>query len=467
MRNPIFSSRTRSSRTRKAIALSIPALLFVAGVAGTVLAATQPASPAPARPATAEAREVLHVRVHSIVHPVLADFLADAVEEADKARAAALIIELDTPGGLLTSTREITQSLLAARTPVVVYVSPSGSQAASAGFFILMAADVAVMAPSTNAGAAHPVGGQGETIEGVLGKKAEEDAAAYIRSLASRYGRNQELAQAAVVESRSFSAEEALQARLIDLIAPGLPQLLLALDGRPVQRGDQTVVMRTANSPIREYEMSGWRDLLGVIAHPNIAYILLTLGGLGLYFELMHPGAVLPGVVGAIFLVLAFFSLSVLPFSYTGLALIFLALLFFIAEIKVTSYGMLTVAGTICLVLGGLMLFKSSEPAMRVSLNLIGALAVLSLGTVGGLLALALRARRRPVTTGKEGMIHQHGVARSDLAPQGKVFIHGEIWDAVAQEPVTRGETVEVVGIRDLLLAVRPVRGGRLSSGNA
>jgi membrane-bound serine protease (ClpP class) len=204
-----------------------------------------------------------------------------------------------------------------------------------------------------------------------------------------------------------------------------------------------------------------------VIAHPNIAYILLALGGLGLIFELVSPGAVLPGVVGAIFLVLAFFSLSVLPFSYTGLALIFLALLFFIAEIKVTSYGMLSVAGTICLVLGGLMLFKSSEPALRVSLSLIGALAVMSLAIVGGLLALALRARRLQVTTGKEGLIHEHGIARSDLAPQGKVFVHGEIWDAVAQEPVTRGETVEVVGIRDLLLAVRPVRGGRLSSGNA
>lgn len=404
--------------------------------------------------------EVLRVRLQSLIHPVAAELVRDAVAEAEAARAAALVIELDTPGGLLTSTRDITRALLGSEVPVVVYVAPSGAQAASAGFFILMAADVAAMAPGTNAGAAHPVDGTGEDIGGTLGKKAEEDAAAWIRSLAARNGRDPKLAQAAVVESRSFSADEALQGRLIDLVAPTFPELLRALEGRPVRRGGSQTVLRTASAPVRDLEMSAWRELLGVIAHPNVAYILLTLGGLGLYFELMTPGAVLPGVVGAVCLVLAFFSLSVLPFNYAGLALILLALLFLIAEIKVTSYGLLSVAGVFCLALGGLMLFKTPDPALRVSVQLIVTLAVLSLAVAGFLAALSLRMRRAPVRTGQEGLLHEQGVARSALAPRGKVFVHGELWDAVAGEPVGQGERVEVVGVEGLTLSVRPVRGG-------
>lgn len=437
-------------RSRRPWVLALLVALL-GGLVGVGLPAAQP---------EAAKGEVLRVRIQSIIHPVSAELVRDAVEAADEARAAVLVIELDTPGGLLTSTREMTQAILGARTPVVVYVAPSGAQAASAGFFLLMAADVAAMAPGTNAGAAHPVDGAGEDIEGVLGKKAEEDAAAFIRSLAARNGRNQELAQAAVVESRSFSADEALQNRLIDVISPSLPELLKALEGRQVRRGGSMVALRTAGAPVRDVEISAWRELLGVIAHPNLAYILLTLGMLGLYFELMSPGAVLPGVVGAICLVLAFFSLSVLPFSYAGLALVLLAVLFFIAEIKVTSYGLLSVAGVVCLVLGGLMLFKTPDPALRVSLQLIVSLAVLSLAVVGFLVFLGLRIRRAPVRTGQEGLIHERGVARSELAPRGKVFVHGELWDAVSKEPVGRGETVEVVEVQGLTLAVRPLRGG-------
>ncbi|HEX2225024.1 MAG TPA: nodulation protein NfeD, partial [Thermoanaerobaculia bacterium] len=343
--------------------------------------------------------EVLRVRLQSLIHPVSAERVVDAVAEAERVRAAALVVELDTPGGLLTSTREITRALLGSRVPVVVYVGPSGAQAASAGFFLLMAADVAAMAPGTNAGAAHPVDGTGDDIGGTLGKKMEEDAAAWIRSLAARNGRNSQLAQAAVVESRSYSADEALAGRLIDLVAPSLPELLRAIDGRAVRgaAGSAPVVLRTAGAPVRDLETSAWRDLLGVIAHPNVAYILLTLGGLGLYFEFMNPGAVLPGVVGAICLVLAFFALSVLPFNQAGVALILLALLFFIAEIKVTSYGLLSVAGAFCLALGGLMLFKTPDPALRVSGQLIVTLALVALAVAGFLAALSLRARHLPV----------------------------------------------------------------------
>lgn len=403
-------------------------------------------------------RPVYRVKVKGAIHPVSAELIGDAIREADAAGAAALVIELDTPGGLVTSTREITSTILSAKTPVVVYISPSGAQGASAGFFILMSADVAAMAPGTNAGAAHPVGGQGETIEGVMGKKIEEDAAANVRSMAVRNGRNVELAQAAVLKSRSYTAHEALEGKLIDLVAPTVPALLNAIDGRPVKRDGQVVTLKTAGAEVIEVEISPFRRFLGVLADPNIASMLLVLGFLGLYFELMNPGAILPGVVGAICLILGFFALSVLPVDYAGLALIFLAVVLFIAEVKVVSYGLLAVGGTVSLVLGLLMLFKTPEPALRVSLEFIAILAVFSLAVVGGLTMMSLRIRRVPVRTGLEGMIHELGTARSALAPQGKVSIHGEIWNAVAEEPVAAGETVQVVGVRNLTLAVRPFR---------
>lgn len=401
---------------------------------------------------------VLRARVKSAIHPVSAELIQDAVREADAARAAALVIELDTPGGLLTSTREITTAILGSRTPVVVFVSPSGAQAASAGFFILMAADIAAMAPGTNTGAAHPVGAQGEDIGEHMGKKVEEDAAANIRAFARRNGRNIQLAQSAVVDSRSFTADEALEGKLIDLIAADFDRLLAALDGRTFRRGESTVTLHTRSAQVREIEMSPLRRLLAIIADPNIAFILLSLGGLGLYFELMNPGAILPGVVGAISLILGFFALSVLPVNYAGLALLLLALVLFIAEIKVVSHGLLSVGGVISLVLGALMLFKTAEPALRVSLEVIVSLALFSLALVGFLMFMVNRARQAPVRTGLEGLVHEIGTARSAIAPRGKVFVHGEIWDAVSDEPVAPGEPVEVVAVRNLTLAVRPHR---------
>ena len=401
---------------------------------------------------------VLRARVKSAIHPVSSELIQDAVREADAARAAALVIELDTPGGLMTSTREITTAILGAQTPVVVFVSPSGAQAASAGFFILMAADIAAMAPGTNTGAAHPVGGQGEDIGEHMGKKVEEDASANIRALARRNGRNIQLAQSAVVDSRSFTADEALEGKLIDLIAPNFNSLLDALDGRTFRRGESTVTLRTRGAEVREMEMSPLRKLLAIIADPNIAFMLLSLGGLGLYFELMNPGAIFPGVVGAICLILGFFALSVLPVNYAGLALLLLALVLFIAEIKVVSHGLLTVGGVTAMVLGALMLFKTAEPALRVSLEVIVSLAIFSVALVGFLMFMVHRAQQAPVRTGMEGLIHEIGTARSSLAPRGKVFVHGEIWDAVSDEPVASGEPVEVVAVRNLTLAVRPHR---------
>jgi membrane-bound serine protease (ClpP class) len=399
--------------------------------------------------------EVLLVKVKSPIHPVSAELIADAIQEADRRNAAALIVELDTAGGLLTSTRDITTAILGARTPVVVYVAPGGAQAASAGFFILMSADIAAMAPGTNAGAAHPVDGQGKDIDGVMGKKVEQDAAANIRSLAVRNGRNVQLAEEAVLQSRSFTAGEALQNRLIEIVAPDVPALVRALDGRVVQRGATQLTLHTANATVRPFAVSPLRALLGVIADPNLTYLLLGLGLLGLLFELTHPGAVLPGVVGAICVVLAFYGLSVLPVNYAGVALILLAVIFFILEIKITSYGMLGFAGILCLVLGSLMLFKTPEPALRVSGELIAMVAAFSVLVVGFLAAMALRAQRLPVRTGIEGMIHEIGVARSPLNPRGKVFVQGEIWDAIADEPVAAGEPVQVMAVHNLILAVR------------
>lgn len=399
---------------------------------------------------------VVHIRLDSIIHPVAATFVRESLAQAEEMNADAFVIELSTPGGLLTSTREIFTDMLGSEVPVVVYVSPSGAQAASAGFFILMAADIAAMAPGTNTGAAHPVSGGGEDITGVMGEKVEQDAAATIRSLATRNGRNAELAEAAVVESRSFTADEALKEGLIELIADDLPALLEAIHDRELYgEGEESSKMRTAAAEIRTLEMSTVQKILSTIAHPNIAYILMTLGGLGLYFELSNPGAILPGVIGGVCLILAFFALSVLPVNSAGIALIILAVIFFIAEVKVTSYGMLTVAGLISMVLGSMMLFKSVDPAVRVSMSLIISAALFTAAVVTFLVTMVIRTHGRQVQTGIEGLVNRSGVARTDLTPQGKVFVHGEIWNAVAEESVAAGTPVQVVAVEGMRLRVR------------
>ena len=431
-----------------------PAAIAAVGFAfalGLAVAVAVPGQPA------ARQGEVIHLRLDSIIHPVAAEFIADGVEEADRVGAAALVVELSSPGGLMTSTREISTAILGAATPVVVYVSPAGAHAASAGFFILLSADVAAMAPGTNTGAAHPVGGQGEEIDGTMGDKVEQDAAANVRSLAARHGRNAELAEEAVVESRSFTAEEALEGRLIDLVAPSLPALLAEIDGREVEKLGVTITLATAEAPLRRFEMSPWRRLLSTLAHPNIAYILLGFASLGIYFELMNPGSILPGVVGAICLILALFSLSVLPFSYAGVALVLLAFLLFIAEIKVVSYGLLTVGGIVSLALGGLLLFKSPVPALRVSLSAIATVSLLAAAVMAAVMVLVVRVHRTKVRSGREGLVGERGRAAAEIAPRGKVFVHGEYWHATSPEPIAAGSDVEVTAVDGMLLHVRPV----------
>ena len=432
-------------------------------VAATVAACL--ALPVPGLGAAAEEEEAaaagqVHLlRVQSIIHPVASRYLRDSLEEADEAGAAVLVVELDTPGGLLQSTREMSEAMLAAETPVIVFVSPSGAQAASAGFFLLMAADLAAMAPGTNTGAAHPVGGQGEDIEGTLGEKAAQDAAATIRSLAERNGRDAALAESAVVESRSFTADEALSSGLVDLVVGDLQGLLAAANGRTVTKANgRERTLATAGATVRTIEMTAFERFLSALAHPNIAYMLLTLGGLGLYFELSSPGAILPGVLGAICLLLAFFALSVLPVNYAGIALIALALVLFVAEIKVTSYGLLTIGGIIALVLGSLMLFDSPDPAIRVSMSVIAIVTSFAAVLVVVLLTLVVRTYRGQVRTGSEGMIMQRGVARTPLSPVGRVFVHGELWEAETENgEVPAGEAVEVLAVEGMRLKVRPL----------
>ncbi len=459
---------------RRRFRCRLTALLGLLALFGAGLTRTAAGEESPAGPGTpaAVSGQVIRVRIGGIIHPVARDLLVESLERADREGAALLVVELDTPGGLLTSTREMTTAMLGARTPVAVWVAPDGAQAASAGFFLLMAGDFAAMAPSTNTGAAHPVGGQGETIEGHLGEKVEQDAAATIRALAARRGRPVELAEKAVIASLSFTAGEALEKGLIDLVAADERALLAGLDGRELEKppGEKRR-LSLAGATVVVVEMNAAQRFLSVLLHPNIAYILLSLGFLGLYFELSHPGAIFPGVVGGISLLLALYALSVLPVRFAGVALILLGVGLLIAEIKVTSYGLLTVGGVGALVLGSLILFRSTEPALRVSRSLIAAVAGCFLASTGLLVLLSYRHLRHRVQTGIEGMIGAHAVARTALAPRGKVFVAGELWNAVlegrvlegtvlesARLEVAAGSEVEIVAVDGLTLHVRSLQ---------
>lgn len=402
---------------------------------------------------------VLRIRVDSAIHPVVAEYIADSLAEAETIGAEALVVQLDTPGGLLTSTREITQAFLNSPVPVVVFVSPGGAQAASAGFFLLMAADFAAMAPGTNTGAAHPVGSGGQDIEGDMGKKVEEDSAASIRSLAKHRGRNVELAEAAVLQSRSFTADEALQGGLIDLVAPSVPSLLAAIHGNAVNKENlQERELDTKDAEIVDRPMPAVQSFLAVITRPEIAAVLMFLGMLGLYMELNQPGAIFPGVIGAISLILGFYALSILPINYAGFALLLLAVALFVAETQVPSFGLLTFGGAVALVLGAVMLFKDFTPE-GTSFDLTGVvvIAAATAATMSLLSWQSLRVRRMKVTTGEQGLMGEIGVARSSLTPRGRVFVHGELWNAIAECPVQAAAEVRITGLQGLVLRVEPV----------
>jgi membrane-bound serine protease (ClpP class) len=389
-----------------------------------------------------------------MILPVTEEIVAKAIAESAANRHAALLIQLSTPGGLEQSTRRIINRILTSPVPVIVWVAPSGERAASAGFFILEAADIAAMAPGTNTGAAHPVL-LGQEVDDVLREKMAQDSAALMRSIVAKRGRNVAEAESAVRKSIAFTEQEALQKRLIDVIAADEQALLRAIHGRTIRRFDgKTVTLDVSDRRLVEIPVSLRHRLLSFIMDPNIAFVLLSVGMLALWAEFQHPGALLPGVVGALAILLAVIALNMLPTRYAALALILASFAFFALEVKFTSHGLFGIAGVLTMFLGGVLLVEGPIPEMRV--NWMTALAVsLSFGLIAMfLMGIALRALRTRVTTGEEGMLGERGIARTPLAPAGKVFVHGEIWDAVAATPVDAGRPVRVIRVRDLTLEV-------------
>jgi membrane-bound serine protease (ClpP class) len=415
------------------------------------------AQPAP----SASAPAVYLAEVDGIIHPVTAEYLRGAIAQADAAGAAALVITLRTPGGLVDSTRDINSAILAAKTPVVVFVGPSGSRAASAGFLITMAADVAVMAPGTHIGAAHPVAGNGEQMDEVMAKKMASDLAGYARTIAAGRKRNVTLVEQAVTESRTYTEQEALNAKppLIDFIASDVPDVLRQLDGRTVTRFDgETVTIHTAGAQTHEVRMTWAQRGLSTLAHPQIAYLLLMLGTLGLTIELWSPGAIFPGVVGGLCLLLAFFAFQVLPVSATGVLLIIFGLILLVLEVKVTSFGLLAVGGIVSLLLGSMMLVDSPLPELQIGLRLIVPVSFALAAIILFLVRLAVQAQRTRSVTGQSGMVDKTGTAISSILPGGvgRVQTHGEIWTARSDVPIHEGDPVRVVAVTGLLLTVVP-----------
>ena len=399
---------------------------------------------------------VLHVVVDDLIHPISDEFVGRALDEAARTKADVVVIELRTPGGLETSMRGIVEKIIKSPVPVIVWVGPSGSRAASAGFFILQAADVAAMAPGTNTGAAHPVL-LGEKLDDVMKMKVQNDAAAFMRSIAQRRGRNVAAAESGVREAKSFTEDEALATKLIEVVAPNVPALLRWADGKTVKRFDGTKsVLRIAGKPVVHYEMSLKQRLLSWIMNPNVAFILMSLGMLALYAEFNHPGAILPGVVGLIAIVLAVFALNLLPTRYAAFALILVAFILFALEAKFVSYGVFGTGGVLCLVFGGLLLVDGPIPEMRV--HLLTALAVsVPLGVIAVfLMSLVLRAHKNPVITGTNAMIGEIGIARTAVDADGKVFVHGELWNAMAKNAIPEGARVRVREVDGLRVIVEP-----------
>jgi len=396
------------------------------------------------------------VELVGVVHAVSAGHVAAAIDQADAAGAPLLVIRMDTPGGLDSSMRQIVDKMLNCRTPVVVFVGPSGARAASAGFVIALAADVAAMAPGTNIGAAHPVSALGPNMDEVMAKKAASDAAAYVRGKAERRGRNVEMAEKAVLESRSFTEREAKDAGLIDLVAKDVPELIRALEGREVRRFDgSAVTLRLEGQRTSTVAMTWRQQVLSLIARPETLFLLLlgTLAGLGA--EISHPGTLFPGILGTVCLILFLFATQILPVSAAGVLLILLAVAMFAAEVKVQSYGLLTVGGLAAMILGALMLIDSPDPGVRIPLGtLLPAAAVMAGGTIL-LVRLVIQAQRRVPVTGDKGLIGQHGVADTPLAPEGWVRVLGERWRGVADAPVSPGDDVTVTSVEGLTLRVR------------
>ena len=407
--------------------------------------------------AWAAAPKVVIADVDGLVHPITTEIVAGAIAQARQENAALLIVRLNTPGGLMDAMRETIQEIVSSPVPVATFVAPSGGRAASAGFFLLEAGDMAAMAPGTNTGAAHPVLMTGE-MDALMKEKVENDAAAYMRSISTKRGRNSALAETAVRESKSFTEKEALDNHLIDLVAADTPALLAALDGRTVTRFDgrtQTLDLRGA---VVEVYQKTWRQrIISAIADPNIALVLLVIGALAIYIEFSSPGLIAPGVVGAILVLLGLSAISVLPINWLGAALLLTSFTLFALEAKFAAHGVLAVGGTVSMVLGAVMLIDSPLPELRIHWSTAIGLALPFSLITAALVSLVVRARRNKVVTGAQGMIGETGSAVTDLAPAGKVFVHGEYWNAVALQYVAAGGHVRVTAIRQLTLTVEPV----------
>ena len=403
---------------------------------------------------TAGAATVSTLQLDGVINPVAVRLVGLAIERARGEGATALVIQLDTPGGLERSMRSIVRDMLNAPLPVIVYVSPTGARAASAGAFITLAAHVAAMAPATNIGAAHPVAVGGQVDKESM-KKIENDAAAFARTIARERGRNADWAEKAVRQSVSATEREALRLNIIDLVAENLTDLLNRVDGREVRTAAGVVKLATRDATIRPIEI-GWRDrFLNLISDPNIAYVLLMLGMLGLFFELANPGVIVPGIIGGISLILAFFAFQSLPLNYAGLFLMLFGIVLLVAEIKVVSHGVLTIGGVIAIVLGSVMLIDTPEVALRISWKVIVPVVAATAGIFVFAVSAGIRAQLRRPATGSEGLVGQVGVARTALEPEGQVFVHGALWRAVADgHAVGEGEAVKVVGMDGLTLRV-------------
>jgi membrane-bound serine protease (ClpP class) len=404
--------------------------------------------------------DVLKLTVDDTIQPISAEYIARGIKAAQKNGDTAVLIELRTPGGLESSMRKIIQTITTSPVPVIVYVAPTGSRAASAGFLILESADVAAMAPGTNAGAAHPVlmtpWGSSVTPDPVMKEKITNDAAAFMRSIASKRGRNVEVAESVVRESKSFTDQEALDKHLIDIVAPNQQQLLKDLNGRSIKRFDGNQVTLNTGGAVRDYDMTVKLEVLNWLMDPNISFIILAIGLLGLYIEFNHPGAIIPGVVGFFFVVLAIFALNILPIRFAALGLILVAFIFFALEAKFASHGALAIAGIASLTMGGLLLIDGPIPQLRVQLWTALAVSV-PLGAITVfLMSIALKARHNKRVSGMEGMIGEIGVAQTPLVPEGKVSIHGEIWNAVSSAQIRAGDAVRVTAIDGLTLRVEP-----------
>ncbi|MCX5895153.1 MAG: nodulation protein NfeD [Proteobacteria bacterium] len=394
------------------------------------------------------------IEINGPITPVIAEYFIKSIEEAEKNSAECLIVQLDTPGGLDLSMRDIIKKIFASRVPVIVYVSPSGARAASAGAIITLAAHIAAMAPSTNIGAAHPVNLGGGEMGKDMAEKVVNDAAAYVEGIALKRNRNKEWAIKAVRESVSLSEKEALKNRVIDVISPDLKALIAEIDGKGIETKAGTKKLETRNLEINFKKMGMRETILKTLCDPNIAYILFLIGLAGLYFEFSNPGVILPGVIGGISLILSFYSLQTLSANYAGVLLILLAVILFIAELKVASYGILSIGGIIALTLGSLMLFTSSVPYLRISWSvLIPSIIFFSLFFIS-IVGLTLTAYRRKPATGREGLINMTGTALTDIHQSGKVFVHGEYWNARSDSPIEKGAAVRILKMQNMELFV-------------